>query len=352
MGDRRAAVSPHARVGGWLAGAALVLALAPGCSRPEGEAPVRVGCFPNVTHGQALAGRSLGWFDREVGTRIDWKTFNAGPSAMEALLTGALDLAYVGPNPAVNAYVRSKSGALKVVAGVTSGGASLVVRDASGIAQPGDLRGRRVASPQLGNTQDVALRHWLHAHGMESAEKGGDVHVLPVQNPDTLTLFIRGDLDAAWVPEPWGARLVKEGGGRILVDERDLWEGGRFCTALLVARSGFLETRRDVAERFVAAHVKVTEWMAGNPEDARRLVNEQFAKLTGKRLAEDVIASAFSRMEATYDPLATTVARSGRQAWELGYLPGEEAPDLAGLFDLSLLNAALRREGRAEIGVP
>ena len=350
MGIWRVGLASLVRAGGWLSCAALALAL--GCSRPAEDAPVRVGCFPNVTHGQALAGRSLGWFDREVGAPVEWKAFNAGPSAMEALLTGALDLAYVGPNPAVNAFVRSKSSALTVVAGVTSGGASLVVREGSGIAKPEDLRGKRVASPQLGNTQDVALRHWLRAHGLESADKGGDVRVLPVQNPDTLTLFIRGDLDAAWVPEPWGARLVKEGGGRILLDERDLWEGGRFCTALLVARAGFLETRRDAALRFVAAHVKVTVWMAEHPEEARRLVNEQFAKLTGKALPEDVLASAFSRMEATYDPLSATVARSGRQAWELGYLPGEDAPDLTGLFDLSLLNEALRREGRAEVAVP
>lgn len=333
-----------------LAACAILLPL--GCSTAERPPSLRVGCFPNVTHAQALVGRELGRFDERVGLAIEWKTFNAGPSAMEALLTGALDLAYVGPNPAVNAFLRSKASALRVVAGVTSGGASLVVRAGAGIETSGDFHGKRVAAPQLGNTQDVALRHWLRQHGLESVDRGGDVRVLPVQNADTLSLFLRGDLDAAWVPEPWGSRLVEEGGGRIFLDERTLWEDGRFCTALLVASVPFLERRRELAERFVAAHVEVTDWMNAHPDDARRLVNEALVRLTGKPLSESVLRGAFSRMEATYDPLPATVAASARRAWELGYLPGTSAPELEGLFDPTLVDEALRRAAGPEVAVP
>ena len=177
---------------------------------------LRVGAFPNITHPQAMVGKNNGWFEKAMGpqVKIEWKSFNAGPSAIEALFAGAIDMTYIGPNPAISGYVRSNGEALRIVAGATSGGAALVVRSDSGIQKPEDFHGKKVASPQMGNTQDVALRAWLKAHGMKSADKGGDVQVIPLANPDQLTLFIKKELDGAWAPEPWATRLIKEGNGR------------------------------------------------------------------------------------------------------------------------------------------
>jgi NitT/TauT family transport system substrate-binding protein len=200
-----------------LAAALLVAA----CARRDEGRPLRLGYFPNVTHAQALVGVADGTFARALGGKLETRTFNAGPAAMEALLAGDLDASYVGPGPAVIAYLRSKGEGLRVVAGAVSGGAVLVVRDARG---PADLAGKRVASPQLGNTQDVALRTWLRANGLGTDGGPRGVEVTPLANTEIRSMFERGELAGAWVPEPWGARLVHDAGGRILVDERSLWE--------------------------------------------------------------------------------------------------------------------------------
>src|SRR5467141_886258 len=217
-----------------LAGAAAVLVFsAIGCAQ---NVRVRVGAFPNLTHPQAMVGKANGSFAKAMGPNvtIDWKTFNAGPSAIEALFAGAIDMTYVGPNPTITGYVRSNGEVLRVIAGAASGGASLVVRNDSGIQKPEDLHGKKVASPQMGNTQDVALRAWLKTHGMKSSDKGGDVQVIPLANPDQLTLFLKKQLDAAWAPEPWPTRLVREGNARVFLDERDLWPQGQFVTTHLI----------------------------------------------------------------------------------------------------------------------
>src|SRR5712664_4287151 len=171
---------------------------------------IHVGAFPNITHSQAMVGKASGWFEKRMGPKvtIDWKSFNAGPSAIEALFAGAIDMTYIGPNPAISGYVRSNGEALRIVAGATSGGAALVVRNDSGIQKPEDFHGKKVASPQMGNTQDIALRAWLRAHGLKPRDKGGDVQIIPMANPDQLTLFLKKDLDAAWAPEPWATRLI------------------------------------------------------------------------------------------------------------------------------------------------
>ena len=187
------------------------------------QTTIRVGAFPNITHSQAMVGKSNGWFEKGMGpqVKIEWKSFNAGPSAIEALFAGAIDMTYIGPNPAISGYVRSNGEALRIVAGATSGGAALVVRNDSGIQKAEDFHGKKIASPQMGNTQDVALRAWLKAHGMKSTDKGGDVQVIPLANPDQLTLFLKKELDGAWAPEPWATRLIKEGNGHLFLDEPD-----------------------------------------------------------------------------------------------------------------------------------
>ena len=180
------------------------------------------------------------------------------------LFAGAIDMTYVGPNPAINGYVRSNGEALRVVAGAASGGASLIVRNDSGINKPEDFHGKRVASPQFGNTQDVALRNWLKNHGMKTNDKGGDVQIVPMANPDQLTLFLKKDLDAAWAPEPWATRLIHEGNGRLFLDERTLWPNGQFVIGLLVVNTKFLKAHPDLVKNWIRANVDLTDWINGS----------------------------------------------------------------------------------------
>jgi NitT/TauT family transport system substrate-binding protein len=313
------------------------------CVTPAlGQTVVRVGAFPNITHPQAMVGKNEGWFEKALGNsvKIEWKSFNAGPSAIEALFAGALDITYIGPNPAITGYVRSQGEALRVVAGATSGGAALVVRNDSGIQKPEDFHGKRVASPQMGNTQDVALRAWLKAHGMKSADKGGDVMVMPMANPDQLTLFQKKELDAAWAPEPWATRLIKEGNGRLFLDERDLWPQGQFVTAHIIVSTKFLREHPDVVKNFIRAHVELTDWINGHLPEAKKMLNAQIQKETGKALSPALLDEAFGRLQVTYDPLRSSLLNSAHSAFEAGFL-GKTMPDLSNLYDLSLLNQVL-----------
>ncbi len=195
----------------------IVILAVPAPQAQQKPVVIRVGYFPNVTHAQALVGRAGGQFEKALGpgVQIEWKAFNAGPSAIEALFASAIDLTYVGPNPTVTGYVRSQGAAVRVIAGAASGGASLVVRQGAGIQKAADFHGKKIATPQQGNSQDIALRAWLRANGLKTREKGGDVQIMPITNADQFTLFLKGQLDAAWAPEPWAARLVHEAGGKI-----------------------------------------------------------------------------------------------------------------------------------------
>jgi NitT/TauT family transport system substrate-binding protein len=302
---------------------------------------IRVGYFPNITHAQPLVGLANGTFQKALGdVTIDVKTFTAGPSAVEALFADAIDLAYMGPGPAINGYVKS-NGDLVVIAGACSGGASLVIRGDLPIKDPADFHGKRVATPQIGGTQDIALRHWLQAHGLAPVEKGGDVQVLPMANADQLTLFIGKQLDAAWAPEPWATRLVVEGKGRIYLDERELWPNRRFTTTVIVVRKKYLELHPQIIEKWLAAHVDVTRWIKKNPDLARAMTNQEIKRLTSKSLPEEVITQAWDHLELTVDPLASSLTRNADAAFELGFL-GRSAPDLRNLVDLTLLSKVLK----------
>jgi NitT/TauT family transport system substrate-binding protein len=311
---------------------------------------IRVGAFPNITHAQAMVGKANGWFDKAIGpnVKIQWTSFNAGPSAIEALFAGAIDMTYVGPNPAINGYVRSNGEALRVVAGAASGGASLIVRNDAGIQGPQDFHGKRVASPQFGNTQDVALRNWLKKNGLKTNDKGGDVQIVPMANPDQLTLFLKKDLDAAWAPEPWATRLIHEGNGKLLVDERSLWPNGQFVIGLLVVNNKFLKAHPDLVKNWIRAHVELTDWINAHPADAKKLLNEQIQRETNKALPADVLNEAFSRLQVTYDPLHAALNTAAQQAYEDGFL-GRQMPDLSGLYDLTLLNQVLAEKKRKAI---
>ena len=298
------------------------------------HAPLRLGYFPNLTHAQALVGVADGTFARALEVPLEPRRFNAGPAAMEALLSDDLDAAYVGPGPAAIAYLRSHGEALRVVAGAASGGAALVAKSAR---TPRDLAGKRVASPQLGNTQDIALRVWLRQQRLPIGDGAGAVKVIPLSNPDILGLFGRGELEAAWVPEPWGARMLAEAGGHILVDERDLWEGRQFPTTVVVASGRALRSRRSEVVAILRAHLALTErWRVDRPGFARA-ANAQYGKLTGHPLAEAVLQDAFSRLEPISDPLPRQLAEGARHAQELDFAP---PGDLSGLVDASALAEA------------
>ncbi len=307
---------------------------------------IRAGHYPNITHSQGVIGQATGWFDKALApeARVDWKIFNAGPSVIEALFAGAIDLTYVGPNPAINGYVRSQGEALRIVAGATSGGALLVVRDDSGIQKPEDFHGKKIASPQLGNTQDMALRHWLNAHKLELREKGGDVQVIPIENPDQLTLFLKKEIDGAWAPEPWASRLIREARGRLFLDERELWPNGQFVTAHLIVSTSFLKQHRDLVKKWIKAHVELTEWINRNLPEAKGVLNEEIRKETGKWLPGPVLDDSFLRLLVTYDPVRSSLFTSARWAFEGGFL-GRQRPDLSGLYDLSILNEVLKEKG-------
>ncbi len=307
---------------------------------------IRAGHFPNLAHAQAMIGKANGWFDKALApdAQITWKVFNAGPSAIEAIYAGEIDLAYIGPNPAISGYVRSHGQALRIVAGATSGGAALIVRADAGISKPEDLRGKKIASPQLGNTQDVALRAWLAQHGLKLREKGGDVMVLPIANPDQLTLFVRKQIDAAWAPEPWASRLIREANGKLFLDERQLWPGGQFVTAHVIVSTKFQRQHRALLRKWLKAHVELTEWITKNLSEAKRILNEQLRKETGKALPAQILDDSFSRLQVTYDPVRHSLLTSATRAFDAGLL-GRERPNLSGIYDLAVLNEVLRQSG-------
>jgi NitT/TauT family transport system substrate-binding protein len=264
------------------------------------------------------------------------------------LFAGALDMTYVGPNPAINGYVRSNGEALRIIAGATSGGAALVVRGDSGINKSEDFHGKRIASPQMGNTQDVALRAWLKSQGLKTRDKGGDVTVMPIANSDQLTLFLKKEIDAAWAPEPWASRLVYDAGGKICLDERTLWPKGQFPTTELVVSTKFLQSHPDLVNKWLRAHIELTDWINTHPAEAKQILNQQIQKETGKALAQAILDDSFGRMQVTYDPLRESLLRAAQLAFDAGFL-GRQMPDLSRIYDLTLLNQVLTKEGKKPI---
>jgi NitT/TauT family transport system substrate-binding protein len=306
----------------------------------------RLGYFPNITHGQAVIGVGNGDYQKVLGDNIELKTFtfNAGPSAIEALFAKQVDATYIGPNPTVNGFVVSQGKDVRVIAGASSGGAVFVVRNDSGIQSPKDFAGKKFASPQIGNTQDVALRKYLLDNGYMTKDKGGNVEVLPVKNPDILTLFLKKEIDGAWVPEPWGEKLIKEGNGKLFLDERTLWPNGKFVTANIIVNPEYLRSNPDVIKKLLEAHVNETQWINNHKEDALKTFNIQLKKLTGQTIPNDQLKEAFSRLDLTYDPLQQTLIKSANDAFDVGFL-GKTRPDLTGIFELNILNQVLKDEG-------
>ena len=309
---------------------------------------VRLGYFPNVTHAPALVGLDQGLFSGElgaIGATIDPKSFNAGPEAIEAIFAGALDITYIGPNPAVNAFQKSNGQAVQIVAGSTSGGAAFVVQPS--ITSAVDLEGKTVASPQLGGTQDIALRSWLAGQGLKTdTSGGGDVVIKPQANADTLSTFKSGAIVGAWVPAPWDTRLVTEGGGKVLVDEATLWPNGQFATTVILVRTAFLNEHPAAVAAILRAHLAALNSITSNPSAAQASTNKEIETVTGKRLAESLITASWKSLSFTPNPLAETIKKSADEAVVLGL---NKKIDIAPIFNLSLLNALLKTQGQPAV---
>ena len=303
---------------------------------------LNLGYFGNITHGPALVGVEKGIFAKDLGaTTLATQVFTTGPATVEALNAGAIDAAYLGPNPALNSFVQSGGESIRIIAGVASGGAQFVVRP--DINNVEDLRGKTIATPQLGGTQDVALRKWLADRGLETnTSGGGDVTITPTTNAQTLRLFQDGKIDGAWVAEPWTSRLVLQAGAKVLVNEADLWEDGEFSTTVLAVNKSFLEEHPQTVEALLKGHVDSVKWLDDNPGEAAAVINAALKVAIGQPLEDDVIARSLTELKFTSDPLAATFPT----LLDHGVSAGVSKPaDLNGLFELTLLNKVLKAAG-------
>ncbi len=306
---------------------------------------LRLGFFANVTHATPLVGLKEGFFAKELGTtKITTTVYNAGPSAIEALKAGSIDATYIGPNPSISGFTSTNGDLLRIVAGATSGGASLVVKPE--INSPADLKGKKIATPQLANTQDVAARAWLAQQGLKTDIKGGgDVSIVPTENALTLNLFKSGELDGAWLPEPWATRLVQEAGAKVLLDERTLWPEGKFVTTNLIVRKDFLDKHPDTIEALLKGQVATTDWINANPDKAKVDVNDQLTAFTQKGLPPAVVDGAWKNLEITNDPVASSLLKSKDDAVAAGVT---KDADINGIYDLTILNEVLQERGDEE----
>lgn len=308
---------------------------------------LRLGYYANLTHAPALVGVKDGFFQQALGSQTTLKTniFNAGPDAVTALLSGSIDASYVGPNPAINAFIQSHGEAVRIISGATSGGAELVVNQA--IQSPSDLKGKTLASPQLGNTQDIALRWWLKQQGFSTTSTGGgDVKVMPQDNATTLNSFRQGQIDGAWEPEPWATRLVLEGKGHVLVDERSLWPGGQFTTVMLVVRTDFLNRHPSTVQHLLEGQLKAIDFLQQNPTQAQKDANDAITGITTKGLAPGVVQAAWGNLTFTMDPIAPSLKSSADHAFQLGLLKSE---NLSGIYNIVILNQVLVAQGRPQV---
>ncbi len=317
--------------------------------QPAGPPTLRLGYFPNITHAQALLGITTGLFQQYLGSdvRLEAKFFLAGPPAIEALLANQVDMTFVGPSPTISGLVAAPD-VLRVIAGGASGGALFVVQPDLHLDNPADYSGRRFATPQAGNTQDIALKHYLSTMNLHTRDRGGNVDVINAANPDIFALFQRGQIDGAWVPEPWATRLVWEGNGRVLLDERSLWPpSGQFVTTHLVTTATYLLGHQDVARRLLDALVEATLRLRGN-QSAQATVNGAISNLTNSRLAPSIIAEAFAHLNLTYDPIKTSFETYLQWAKDLGFVGGGFID--SSLYDLRLLDGVLTARGLPPVG--
>jgi NitT/TauT family transport system substrate-binding protein len=332
---------------------ALVACGSQGSSNSSGPLTVRLGYFPNLTHAVAIVGVARGTFQSGLGSNVKIKPviFNAGPAEIEALFANDIDIGFVGPSPAINGYVKSHGQALRILAGASSGGALFIVRPGANIKTAQDLSGKKIADPQLGGTQDIALRYYLQQNGLKAADKGGTVQITPTDNPTILTLFKTGRIDGAWVPEPWATRLVVEGKGQIFIDERSRWPNGKFVTTDVVVSTKFLNAHPDLVNKFLQADIDTVNYIQSNPDQTKTIVNSEIQRITGKGLPSKEMDLSYTNVDITYDPLTSTLEEAASRAYALGFL-GSSKPDLNGIFYLGPLNQVLVSKGLATVVGP
>ncbi|GGT42223.1 aliphatic sulfonate ABC transporter substrate-binding protein [Streptomyces chromofuscus] len=322
--------------------------VAAGARKTDGLDSVRIGYFGNLTHATALVGRQQGFFQKALGaTRAEYATFNAGPSEIEALNSGSVDIGWIGPSPAINGYLKSGGENLRIIGGSASGGVKLVVNPHK-IKSLDDVKGKRIATPQLGNTQDVAFLNWIAERGWKvDADSGkGDVSVVRTDNKVTPDAYESGSVDGAWVPEPTASKLVAEG-AKVLLDEADLWPDKKFVITNVIVSQSFLKEHPKAVEAVLRASVETNRWINANPGAAKASANKQLQADTGKPLPAEVLDPAWKSIRITDDPLAATLDTQARHAVKAGLL---ERADLKGIYDLGPLNTILAARGEATVG--
>ena len=298
----------------------------------SGETKIRVGHFPNITHAQgviahALSRQGKGWFERRLGegTKIEWFVYNAGPSAMEAIFANSIDLTYVGSGPALNAYTKSNGQEIRLITGAANGGSGLVVQPDQNLKAAADFRGKKIATPQLGNTQDISCRAWLSEGGLKITQLGGDAQVIPTQNPDQFGLFKQKKVDGVWTVEPWLSRLEQEASGKVIVEDKEV------ATTILVSSVKFLNEQRELAKKFAQAHAELTDWIVKNPDEAQRLIKAELLEETKSDMTPQVITSAWKRIAFTSETPSASVEKFMQNSVRAGFI--KSAPDLSKLFE-------------------
>ena len=301
---------------------------------------LRVAFFPSIGHAVPIVGLENGIFQEEIGEqiKIETKIFDSGPQVIESIFAGSIDIAYVGPGPIINGFLKSDGMDVKILSGAASGGASFVVQTNSGLDSIENFEGKRIASPQISNSQDVSLRHYLATNGLKPVEKGGTVFVLNISNPDIYTLFAKGDIDGAWVSEPWATMLVEELGGVRLFNEEKLWPDEQFASVLLIARTNYLENNPEIIQNWINSHEETVSWINSNPDKSTVIFSKFLKKYMGKSLPSKIIDESFSNLEITSNPIKNSVLTFAERADSLGYL-GRDGYNLDGIFyqpDLNL----------------
>ena len=297
------------------------------------ENNIRVAFFPSVVHAVPIIGMETQTFANNLNADLDIqvKIFDSGPQVIESIFSNSVDIAYVGPGPVINGFLKSDGNDLKILAGAASGGASFVIQKNSGLDLIENYSGKRIAAPQISNTQDVSLRHYLAENGLITAEKGGDVFVLNIANPDIYTLFAKGDIDGAWVPEPWATMLVEELDGVRLFDENKFWPENQFSSVLLIGRSDYIEKNPEIIKKWINANEKTVQWINNHPNESKILYNEFLKSYMGRTLPQNIVEKSFSKIMITSEPLENSIHTFAERADALGYL-GRDGYTLDGIF--------------------
>ena len=299
----------------------------------DSQNKIRVAFFPSVVHAVPIIGMETQTFANNLDDDLDIqvKIFDSGPQVIESIFSNSVDIAYVGPGPVINGFLKSDGNDLKILAGAASGGASFVIQKNSGLDLIENYSGKRIAAPQISNTQDVSLRHYLAENGLKPAEKGGDVFVLNIANPDIYTLFAKGDIDGAWVPEPWATMLVEELNGVRLFDENEFWPENQFSSVLLIGRSDYIEKNPEIIKKWITANEKTVQWINNHPDESKKLYNQFLKSYMGRTLPPNIVEISFSNIIITSEPLENSVHTFAERADALGYL-GRDGYTLDGIF--------------------